>query len=208
MYIYMYIYIYVYIYIYTNTYIHIYHTLTPTSQVVLTDGSKETSVKAGSAERTESQLLSPQVVPASLPRKVDVRLPGKGNSNSHGARPVHPIITMVKWIRTNRDRSSARSSGGCGSGWCGSGSLSLYHSHTHSLNLSHSLSLSLSPSPSLSLSLSHTHTPSPSLTHTTSHTHTQQGSEQREEQRRMREWLVKQWQTAEGGEGPPPEDYK
>jgi len=28
-------------------------------------------------------------------RKVDVRLPGKGNSNSHGARPVHPIITMI-----------------------------------------------------------------------------------------------------------------
>ena len=30
--------------------------------------------------------------------KVDVRLPGKGNSNSHGARPVHPTITMIKWI--------------------------------------------------------------------------------------------------------------
>ena len=35
-------------------------------------------------------------------RKVDVRLPGKGNSNSHGARPVHLIITMIKWIRTSR----------------------------------------------------------------------------------------------------------
>ena len=34
--------------------------------------------------------------------KVDVRLPGKGNSNSHGARPVHLIITMIKWIRTSR----------------------------------------------------------------------------------------------------------
>jgi len=34
-------------------------------------------------------------------RKVDARLPGKGNSNSHGARPVHLIITMVKWIRTS-----------------------------------------------------------------------------------------------------------
>jgi len=33
---------------------------------------------------------------------VDVRLPGKGNSNSHGARPVHLIITMIKWIRTSR----------------------------------------------------------------------------------------------------------
>ena len=24
----------------------------------------------------------------------------KGNSNPHGARPVHPIVTMMKWIRT------------------------------------------------------------------------------------------------------------
>jgi len=35
-------------------------------------------------------------------RKVDIRLPGKGNSNSHGARPVHQIISMIKWIRTSR----------------------------------------------------------------------------------------------------------
>ena len=34
-----------------------------------------------------------------LVRKADVRLPGKGNSNSHGAGPVHLIITMIKWIR-------------------------------------------------------------------------------------------------------------
>ena len=33
---------------------------------------------------------------------IDVRLPGKGNSNSHGARPIHLIITMIKWIRTSR----------------------------------------------------------------------------------------------------------
>jgi len=31
------------------------------------------------------------------PRKVDARLPGKGNS--HGARPVHLIISMIQWIR-------------------------------------------------------------------------------------------------------------
>ena len=36
-----------------------------------------------------------------LSRKVDVRLPGKGISNSHVARPVHLIITMLKWIRTS-----------------------------------------------------------------------------------------------------------
>ena len=35
-------------------------------------------------------------------RKVDVRLPGKGNLNSHVARPVHLIITLIKWIRTRR----------------------------------------------------------------------------------------------------------
>ena len=35
-------------------------------------------------------------------RKVDIRPPGKGNSNSHGTRPVHQIIWMIKWIRTSR----------------------------------------------------------------------------------------------------------
>ena len=35
-------------------------------------------------------------------KKVDVRLPGKGNSKSHGARPVHQIISMINWIRTSR----------------------------------------------------------------------------------------------------------
>jgi len=35
-------------------------------------------------------------------RKVDVWLPGKGNSNTHGARPVLLITTMIKWTRTSR----------------------------------------------------------------------------------------------------------
>ena len=35
-------------------------------------------------------------------RKGGVRLPGKENTNSHGARPVHLIITTMKWIRTSR----------------------------------------------------------------------------------------------------------
>ena len=34
--------------------------------------------------------------------KVDIRLPGAGNSNAHGARPVHQIILMIKWTRTRR----------------------------------------------------------------------------------------------------------
>jgi len=36
------------------------------------------------------------------PEEVDVRLPGKGNSNSHGARPARLTITMIKWVRTSR----------------------------------------------------------------------------------------------------------
>ena len=32
-------------------------------------------------------------------RKVDIRLPGTGNSNSHGARTVHQ---KHRWIRTSR----------------------------------------------------------------------------------------------------------
>jgi hypothetical protein len=39
---------------------------------------------------------------SAVSRKVDVRLPGKGNLNSHGARPVHLIVTMIKWILTRR----------------------------------------------------------------------------------------------------------
>ena len=35
-------------------------------------------------------------------RKVDIRLPGKGFPNFHDAGPVHLIITMIKWIQTNR----------------------------------------------------------------------------------------------------------
>ena len=35
-------------------------------------------------------------------REVDTRLPKKGDSNSDSARPVHLIITMLKWIRNSR----------------------------------------------------------------------------------------------------------
>jgi len=45
-------------------------------------------------------------------RQIDVRLPGKGNSNFHGARPVHLIITMIKWIRTSRFSIKKSLSGG------------------------------------------------------------------------------------------------
>jgi len=35
-------------------------------------------------------------------RKVDIRLHGKENSNSHGARPVYYNIYSMWWIRTSR----------------------------------------------------------------------------------------------------------
>ena len=35
-------------------------------------------------------------------RNLDLSLPEKGNSDTHGARLVHQIITMIKWIRTSR----------------------------------------------------------------------------------------------------------
>ena len=49
-------------------------------------------------------IRAPTASPPPPARKVDVRLPGTGDSNSHGARPVHLIITMIKWIRTSRLR--------------------------------------------------------------------------------------------------------
>jgi len=51
----------------------------------------ESSAAAGASDDSDLRL-----------RKVDIRLPGKGNPNSHGARQVHLIITMIKWIRTSR----------------------------------------------------------------------------------------------------------
>jgi len=60
--------------------------------------------------------------PKAVTRKVDIRLPGKGNSNSHGARSAHLIITTIKWFRTSRlsklslaglDRSSCSPEDSC-----------------------------------------------------------------------------------------------
>ena len=42
-----------------------------------------------------------QWTPSHQPRKVDIRLPGKENSSSHGARPAHQTISMIKWVRTS-----------------------------------------------------------------------------------------------------------
>ena len=51
---------------------------------------------------------------------IDIRLPGKGNSDSHRARPVHLIISMIMWIRTSR-LSIKNSVFTCGGGLGGSG---------------------------------------------------------------------------------------
>jgi len=40
------------------------------------------TAKSGVTIETGEKVVSPT-------RKVDIRLPGKGNSNSHGARPVY-----------------------------------------------------------------------------------------------------------------------
>ena len=47
-------------------------------------------------------------------RKVDVRLPEHGRLNSHGARSVHLIITMIRWIRTSRSSMKNSGTGTCG----------------------------------------------------------------------------------------------
>ena len=59
-------------------------------------------VRRGSGARTLAPPLPPENDKRKGTRKVDIRLPGKGNSNTHGARPVHLIITMRKCIRTRR----------------------------------------------------------------------------------------------------------
>jgi hypothetical protein len=37
-----------------------------------------------------------------LEGSVDLGLPAKGHSNSHGVRQVHQIISMIKWIQTSK----------------------------------------------------------------------------------------------------------
>jgi len=58
-------------------------------------------VRGPGAEEVSIALVVVLRPPCPAPRKVDVRLPGKGNSNSRGARPDHLIITMIQWIRTS-----------------------------------------------------------------------------------------------------------
>ena len=52
--------------------------------------------------------------------KVDMSLTGKENSNSHGARPVHQVISVIKWIQTRRisiENSLSLKGVGCRNSW-------------------------------------------------------------------------------------------
>ena len=57
--------------------------------------------KMGHTSRTRLSVLSRHPARPDISSR-QVSESGKGNSNSHGARPVHLIITMIKWIRTSR----------------------------------------------------------------------------------------------------------
>ena len=50
---------------------------------------------------TKAQILALTVWDQNLVLTV-LYLPGKWNLKSHGARPVHLIITIIKWVRTSR----------------------------------------------------------------------------------------------------------
>jgi len=75
-------------------------------------------IDRGSA--TDARMVSMRVarsnVMGCVPKKVDLRLPRKGNPNSHGARPGHLIITMIKWIWAGRLAIENSLSSLCGGG--------------------------------------------------------------------------------------------
>ena len=52
--------------------------------------------------RRAAQGQSSLVGEVGVTRKVDVRLPGQGNSNPRGVSPVHLIITIITWLRTSK----------------------------------------------------------------------------------------------------------
>jgi len=114
-------------------------------------------------------------------------LPGKGNSNSRGARPVHLIITMIKWIRTRRltwvskseppPSLGVRSCGGCDSACSEEGVVS-YERGTPvapTRSAAHQ-NHTMSHTPAGETILTHSHSLSLAHTHTVSLTHTRRGS--------------------------------
>ena len=85
----MYIYIYVYIckYVYIYIYIYIYENI---------------QFRASHALLRMVTVYAVPAIESTYLRCATQLRPGKGNSNSHGARPVHQIISMMKWIRTSK----------------------------------------------------------------------------------------------------------
>jgi hypothetical protein len=81
----------------------------PTEAEVGCGGCQHSSRWTATIELLDPVILHGTVPPYYFPaasgswrlKKVDVRLACKGNSNSHDARPVHLIITMIQWIRTS-----------------------------------------------------------------------------------------------------------
>ena len=62
----------------------------------------EVEARGGGVEAEPEVRCAEQPRVVLIHRKVDVRLPGKDDSNSHGARLVDLLISMIKWIRTCR----------------------------------------------------------------------------------------------------------
>ena len=69
-------------------------------QTAIRGGARTRPRRAGPGSPPPT-LATPSMPPPVVWR-VDVRLPGKENSNSHGARPVHQINSMIKWSRTSK----------------------------------------------------------------------------------------------------------
>ena len=74
------------------------------------------TLKLRRAARGNDSCSSPDLIHLEA-RKVGIRLPGKGNSNSHGARPVHQIISIMKTVGCRIGLSLWE---GWGSTWAGS----------------------------------------------------------------------------------------
>ena len=72
----------------------------PCSAAAPRDPAKQTNRRILDGIRRAPPLCAGSMAQTS--RKVDSRLPGKGNANFHGARPFRLIIKMIKWIRTKR----------------------------------------------------------------------------------------------------------
>jgi len=68
---------------------------------------KSVNLKCETVEGYLVAIVGARDLPAES-RKVDVRLPTRGNSNSHGARPVHLILSYLVAIVGARQLAAER----------------------------------------------------------------------------------------------------